>query len=109
MSYLVANSGDRFSHDEAQLLYACLSPVCPSGWEKNRRSCYKFITDLKYQFAAAAKHCETLNSHLLHIDDQVEDKYIKKRVKKKYPRVEVWRTGGRKFGKEFAWYTGQSF
>ena len=65
------------------------------------------MTDLKYQFAAAAKHCEELNSHLLYIEDSTEDKFIKKRVKKKYPKVEVWRYGGRKFGKEFAWFRGE--
>ena len=82
---------------------------CPSGWKKYGRSCYKFVSDLKYQFAAAARHCESLNSHLLYIENSKEDTFIKRRLKKKYPNVAVWRTGGRKVEKGFVWYTGTHF
>ena len=80
--------------------------VCPTGWKKNGRSCYKFLSDLKYQFAAAARYCDSLNSHLLYIETSREDKYIKRLLKKKFPNVSVWRTAGRKLDKGFGWFTG---
>ncbi|WAR08602.1 ASTL-like protein [Mya arenaria] len=81
--------------------------ACPTGWRKNGRSCYKFESDMAEQFSGAARHCEGLNSRLLHIDDAREDTHIKRFMKKKYPDVKVWRTGGRIVNGTFAWYTSE--
>lgn len=77
---------------------------CPKDWVKIDRGCYKFESDKKEQFSAAYKHCDSLNSKLLFIDDENEDEVIKRYVKKKFPDVKVWRTGGRVVNGTFVWY-----
>lgn len=81
---------------------------CPKNWVKIGRKCYKFEDKEQEQFSGAAKKCAAMNSKLLFIDDATEDKYIKRYIKKKYPDVKVWRTGGRIVNGTFVWYTENS-
>ncbi|XP_045197843.2 uncharacterized protein LOC123552331 [Mercenaria mercenaria] len=99
--------------DIAQLkdMYKCndkedsLVTYCPKNWIKIGRKCYKFEDKGMEQFSGAVKKCDEMNSKLLFIDDATEDAYIKRYIKKKYPEVKVWRTGGRIMNGTFVWYT----
>ena len=68
-------------------MYVVEFTVCPKGWQKRSRSCYKFEDKKKEQFAGAAKYCEELNSRLLIIDSEKENKLIRKMLKSKYPDI----------------------
>lgn len=81
---------------------------CPKDWRKIGRNCYKFKSEKADQFAGAYKHCDDLNSKLLFIEDEVEDEDIKRYLKKHYPDVKVWRTGGRVVNGTFVWYRGNN-
>ncbi|KAL4232839.1 hypothetical protein ACF0H5_007526 [Mactra antiquata] len=78
---------------------------CPDGWKKFTRWCYKFESEKVEQFAGALKHCDSMNSRLLFINDQTEDTNIKRYIKKKFPDVKIWRTGARVVNGSFVWYT----
>ncbi|XP_064617858.1 uncharacterized protein LOC135481983 [Liolophura sinensis] len=78
--------------------------VCEKGWQKFRRSCYKFNVYPKSQFAAASKHCFTTGSKLVSIDSAKEDQFLKNHLKKHHSHVQIWRTGGRKIQHKFVWY-----
>ena len=76
---------------------------CKEGWVKNERACYKFFNHPKKQFAAAAKECVSLNSHLVYIESQREDKFLSKYLHENYPYVYVWRIGARKINDTMKW------
>ncbi|XP_025097520.1 LOW QUALITY PROTEIN: zinc metalloproteinase nas-33-like [Pomacea canaliculata] len=84
--------------------------VCPKSWVKHDSSCYKFIPQLKKQFAAAAKYCEDLNSHLVFIETKREDEFLAKRIGARFPAVATWRTGGRveNTTNRMVWYQKES-
>ncbi|KAH3735208.1 hypothetical protein DPMN_041670 [Dreissena polymorpha] len=63
------------------------------------------------QFSGAARYCEGLKSKLLHINDEREDLYIQRTLKKKYKGVKgmvIWRTGGRSYNGTFQWHNGDA-
>ncbi|KAJ8314965.1 LOW QUALITY PROTEIN: hypothetical protein KUTeg_007115, partial [Tegillarca granosa] len=82
--------------------------VCPDGWVKSKRSCYKFVKNPKYQYAAAQKFCNGMRSNLVHINSKYEDTFLKKYLWKKFKNTLVWRTGGRLIKDKFAWDTGKT-
>ncbi len=52
------------------------------GWKPFNKSCYKISEDKKSWIEAKTK-CGELGGHLLKIDDQAEQDYIRNKVKNK--------------------------
>ncbi|XP_041036051.1 C-type lectin domain family 17, member A-like isoform X1 [Carcharodon carcharias] len=49
--------------------------LCPSGWEDHNHHCYRFSTDT-VNWDSAKQQCESLNSHLIIINTEQEQKSI---------------------------------
>ena len=64
--------------------------ICDSemGWKRFKNSCYK-ISDDKKPWIAAKRECRQLGGHLLKIDDQAEQYYLKNEVK------DMWNSVGK--------------
>ena len=61
---------------------ALLAALCPSGWFKERRSCYK-LSENVLNWQAAKKACEDLNSTLAIISSEAEHQALKPYIRKK--------------------------
>ncbi|XP_070188652.1 uncharacterized protein [Littorina saxatilis] len=102
--------------DKAQLrdMYRCNLHTdtnqthCPGGWLQHETSCYQFYQHPKKQFAAAARQCEKLNSHLVFIESQREDQFLAEHLLKNFPYDYTWRTGGRRINDMMTWYRKDS-
>ena len=81
--------------------------MCPKGWIKDKRSCYKFIRNPKYQYAAAAKYCKESFSHLVNINNRYENAFLNRYLKKNFNTSKTWRIGGKRVNDSFVWDQGQ--
>ncbi|XP_041036060.1 C-type lectin domain family 10 member A-like isoform X2 [Carcharodon carcharias] len=55
----------------------CSESLCPSGWEDHNQHCYRFSTDT-VNWDSAKQQCESENSHLIIINTEQEQNFIKK-------------------------------
>lgn len=75
----------------------CLELKCPTDWLTFRESCYKMGT-YKEIIDNAKAECERDGAHLVHIDDEDENKFIKDFVQE----TQVW-IGLEKSGQSWTW------
>ncbi|XP_078392945.1 CD209 antigen-like protein 2 isoform X1 [Cetorhinus maximus] len=52
---------------------------CPNGWKVHNHHCYKFSTD-KVNWDSAKQQCESQNTHLIVINTEQEQNFIKKSI-----------------------------
>ncbi|XP_041036056.1 CD209 antigen-like protein E isoform X3 [Carcharodon carcharias] len=57
----------------------CSESLCPSGWKIHNQHCYRFSTD-KVNWESAKQQCESQNSHLIIINTEQEQNFIKKSI-----------------------------
>ncbi|XP_060565783.1 perlucin-like [Ruditapes philippinarum] len=55
-------------------------PNCPDGWIKNKGSCYLFVEN-KLSFHAAQAKCRILHGHLVHIENETENDFLKNHLR----------------------------
>ncbi|XP_078392266.1 CD209 antigen-like protein C [Cetorhinus maximus] len=58
------------------MLRICSESLCPSGWKVHNHHCYRFSTE-RVNWNSAKRKCESLNSHLIIINTEQEQKSIK--------------------------------
>ncbi|XP_067676037.1 uncharacterized protein [Haliotis asinina] len=80
---------------------------CPKSWFKFKTSCYRLHNRPKHQFSAAYKECQNENAYLVSIESKSEEKFLVKLVSKKFPKVHIWRTGGKAVNGSMVWYKGE--
>ncbi|XP_052709185.1 C-type lectin mannose-binding isoform-like [Crassostrea angulata] len=51
--------------------------ICPNGWKSRKGSCYQVFTD-KVNWFQAQMNCRRYESTLAHIEDELENKWLKK-------------------------------
>ncbi|XP_076466635.1 uncharacterized protein LOC143297930 isoform X2 [Babylonia areolata] len=81
---------------------------CPDDWLKHDASCYRFFDRPKLSFPAADRKCAQLNSHLVFIETQREDKFLAGYLWREFPSLLVWRTGGRVVNDTMKWHRRDS-
>ncbi|KAM7434936.1 hypothetical protein ABFA07_015040 [Porites harrisoni] len=69
-------------YDLHAVFVALSTALCPSGWFKNLRSCYK-LSENVLNWQAAKKACEDLNSTLAIISSEAEHQALKPYIRKK--------------------------
>lgn len=79
---------------------------CRVGWVKFRSSCYGFFVDEALQFYPASRTCGSRGSHLVSIESEEEDDFLRDHLRTRFPAVDRWRTGGVRLpaSEEFVWY-----
>ncbi|KAL8599153.1 hypothetical protein ACOMHN_007869 [Nucella lapillus] len=81
---------------------------CPDDWFKQETSCYRFFPRAKLSFPDAARKCMDLNSHLVFIESQREDKFLVGHLETEFPSVYTWLTGGLVVNGTMKWYREDS-
>ncbi|XP_033731879.1 perlucin-like [Pecten maximus] len=54
---------------------------CPNGWESFDDSCY-FVSDMREDWSAASNTCRLYHAHLVEIENEHEDNYLKQIITK---------------------------
>ncbi|XP_078392315.1 C-type lectin lectoxin-Phi1-like [Cetorhinus maximus] len=62
------------------MLRICSESLCPSGWKVHYHHCYRFSTE-GGNWDSAKRQCESQNSHLIIINTEQEQNFIKKSIK----------------------------
>ncbi|XP_052797503.1 alpha-N-acetylgalactosamine-specific lectin-like [Mya arenaria] len=82
----------------------CL-PTCPDGWLYNKGSCYLYSNE-PLTFPAAQRVCEDNGSHLVDINDEAENTFLKDIARQMTPRN--WWTGLTDMANEGEWIWSDS-
>ncbi|XP_052805949.1 perlucin-like protein [Mya arenaria] len=67
---------------------------CPNGWIAYEGSCYLFNNKDKMSFVAAEEFCKQNGGHVVHIDGEAENNFIKDQARQ-YPKtsLKLWWIG----------------
>ena len=87
------------------MFVALLEAFCPSGWFKERSSCYKLSKNVR-NWQAAKKACEDLNSTLAIISSEAEHQALKPYIRRKRKRTWIGLQRNPRDKKRWLWVDG---